>query len=468
MKKHTLKITALLLAAAISAATVFQFSYLSVSGESGAGSAESTESSASTESTGSSEASAAAEETVPEPEITAGAAVIYCRNTGETLYVKNGDARYSPYSITKLMTALLAAQKLPLDQEVTVSASAANVGESSMGLLEGEVVTVEQLLYGLLLMSGNDAAVALAEAVSGSEEAFVELMNETAANIGCTNTHFANPNGLVDDVETHYTTANDMVKICKLAFGNVTIREIAGTEEYVMPATNKSDSRDMVNRIPVFAEGKEGTIAGKTGYWDTDKSTIAVDYTEKDLEFIIVILGANIDRRSDECVALIDYAAANLKGYTVVEAGQSEGTARVKHGEETMVDAVTGSDCVVYLPKQGSKELITTEVVLDTDTEAPVEKGQKIGTLNVYIAGEISTKVDLVAAKSIGVGMLPSYIGIPDRTTKMILIAAAVVILFLLIRFVNKTRTKIKKRKAHKEKVFTIAMDEFNREQNKR
>lgn len=133
-----------------------------------------------------------------------------------------------------------------------------------------------------------------------------------------------------------------------------------------------------------------------------------------------------------------------------------------------MVDAVTGSDCVVYLPKQGSKELITTEVVLDTDTEAPVEKGQKIGTLNVYIAGEISTKVDLVAAKSIGVGMLPSYIGIPDRTTKMILIAAAVVILFLLIRFVNKTRTKIKKRKAHKEKVFTIAMDEFNREQNKR
>ncbi|MGI6177100.1 MAG: D-alanyl-D-alanine carboxypeptidase family protein [Eubacterium sp.] len=475
MKKNTLKIIALVLAAAISAATVFQFPLFSTFAESSSGT--STESSDSTtdasSSTDSSTTDATAtedttDETVPEPEITAGSAVIYCRNTGETLYEKNGDARYSPYSITKLMTALLAAQKLPLDQEVTISENAASVGESSMNLVEGEVVTVEQLLYGLLLMSGNDAAVALAEAVSGSEEAFIELMNETAANIGCTNTHFANTNGLSNDVSTHYTSANDMVKICKLAFANVTIREIAGTEEYIMPATNKSESRDMVSHIPVLAEDREGTISGKTGYWDDDNSTIAVDYIEKGLEFIIVILGENIDKRQDECDALITYATANLKGYTVVEAGTVEGTARVKHGQETKVDAVAGSDCVVYLPKQGSKELITTEVVLDTDTEAPVEKGQKIGTLNVYIAGEISTKVDLVAAKAISVGMLPSYIGIPDKTTKIICVVALIIVVFILVRVVNKIRYKRKKRKAHKEKVFTLAMDEFNREQNKR
>ena len=129
------------------------------------------------------------------PDITAGGAVTYCQNTGEVIYSKNMHTKYAPYSTTKMMTALLAVQNLPLDQEVTISERAVQEGEATMNLQAGEVVTVKDLIYGTLILSGNDAAWALAEAVSGDIETFVDLMNKTADNIGCEDTHFSNPIG---------------------------------------------------------------------------------------------------------------------------------------------------------------------------------------------------------------------------------------------------------------------------------
>lgn len=130
------------------------------------------------------------------PTVYAGGAVVYCENTGETIFSQNAKRQYDPYSITKLMTALLAVQHLPLDKTVTVSEKAAAQGESTMDLVKGEKVTVEQLLYGALLLSGNDAAYALGEAVSGNMTDFVRLMNKTARNIGCRSTHFENATGI--------------------------------------------------------------------------------------------------------------------------------------------------------------------------------------------------------------------------------------------------------------------------------
>ena len=211
------------------------------------------------------------------PAINSGAGIVYCRNIGEVIYSKDADVRYSPYSITKLLTALLAVQKLPLDRVITISEEAAAQEGSSMELKAGEEVTVEQLICGTLILSGNDAAYALAESASGSVDDFVALMNTTCANIGCKNTHFVNPNGLIDDVEQQYTTARDMLEIAKLVFANETVRKYAGMLSYDMPATNLSEAYTMQGHNELMSYGKRCYVAGKTGYFN-GKATIVMDY----------------------------------------------------------------------------------------------------------------------------------------------------------------------------------------------
>lgn len=175
---------------------------------------------------------------VEKPDVTAGGAIVYCQNTGEVVYSKNMNKKIAPYSVTKLMTVLLAVQNLPLDKEVTISHAAASQKEASMNLKAGEVLTVKDLIYGALLPSGNDAAYALGEAVSGNMKDFVKLMNKTAVNIGCENTQFKNPNGMKQ--KGHYTSAYDMMLITKTALSNDVIRKAAGSTSYTVKKTNKS------------------------------------------------------------------------------------------------------------------------------------------------------------------------------------------------------------------------------------
>lgn len=401
------------------------------------------------------------------PAISAGSALIYCRNTGSVLFSKAADVRMSPYSITKLMTALLAVQRLPLDREITVSEEDASAGGSTMELKAGEIVTVEELLYGTLVLSGNDAALTLGKAVSGDTETFVGLMNDTAANIGLNNTHFANPSGLIDDVSKHYTTANDMLEIAKLAFANEIILKIAGTEKYEMPATNLSGPRTMENHNDLLTEGREGYVAGKTGYWADDKCTLVMDYRADSLEFITVILGANIKTRSADCDALTDYAADNLRGIVAIEAGKDVGMVRVRHGERTRVAAYTASDAVIYMPREGSRELISTEAVMDDDVAAPLSKGDVVGKYRIYVAGELVDEIDLVSHEDVPVGWFPSYIGIPNRAALIIAGAAALILLIVIIRTVNRIKAKRARRKAHRELVRAMARRELERERKR-
>ncbi len=160
---------------------------------------------------------------VAKPNITAAGAMVYCQNTGEIVYSKNSQKKLEPFSVTKLMTVLLAVQNLPLDKEVTVSAKAASQKRGFHQRKEGEILTVEDLIYAALLPSGNDAAYALGEAVSGDMETFIALMNKTAKNIGCKKTHFTNPSGM--QAKRHYTTASDMMEIVKVALSNDIIRK---------------------------------------------------------------------------------------------------------------------------------------------------------------------------------------------------------------------------------------------------
>lgn len=402
------------------------------------------------------------------PVIKSAAALVYCRNTGETICAKGTEKKLSPLGLTKLMTALLAAQKLPLDQDITVSAAAASQDSPKLGLVEGETVSAERLLYALMLQSSNDAAYALAESISGTEADFVALMNSTAANIGCRNTWFAGITGTVTDVSAEYTTAKDMLEIAKLAYGNETLLKIAGTDSYEMPATNMSDARQLTQTVTLVTDGRDGYAGGCMGYASDSRMNLSMYYRQNGLDLITIVLGAKTVRVNAETDTLIDYAAANVNGITVVKAGRNMGKARVGHGAETRVDVLTSQDCIVYLPRQGSKDLIRTETVINTDVEAPVKAGDVVGKCRIYVADELVNEIDLVAGSDVETGWLPSYIGISNRASVIASVVIFLVLLLLLVRNINIARSRRRRRRLRRDKALEIARHELEEEQRRR
>lgn len=403
-----------------------------------------------------------------EPEITAEAAILYCENTGEIIYAKNAKTVMKPYSITKLLTALLAVRNLSPDQVVTVSATAAGQGGSSMELKEGEQLTVEELLYGTLVVSGNDAAYALAEAVSGSVSDFVDLMNKTAANIGCRNTKFANPSGLSNDIKKHYTTAEDFLQIAKLAFADDTVRKIAGASKHTVPATNKSEERKLEEHTELISKASSGIVAAKTGFWDEANCSISALYDKDGLRLIIILMGDTMDERTDDVLALTKYAERTIQGITVVKNGEAAGNVRVHHGAKTKIEAFAALDGVAYLPAGASESLITTEAVMKDDVEAPVEKGDVVGTYRIYVADELVNEVDLISGEDVKTGWLPSYLGISNTTT---VIGGAVIGALLILSIwikVHNARVRRAKKRLHRQMVMEMAMEELRREQEKK
>ncbi|MFW6157053.1 MAG: D-alanyl-D-alanine carboxypeptidase family protein, partial [Armatimonadota bacterium] len=199
----------------------------------------------------------------PAPELDCSAAVVIDPETRQFIYEHNADERLFPASLTKMMTALLVAEAGDLHRTVTISQRAATVGESSMNLTAGEELKVEHILMGALLPSANDAAVACAEAVSGSLEEFVELMNERARQLGMTNTRFANPHGLHD--ENHYSTARDMAILALHVMGRAELRPIVCRQEAIVPWPGKPHDRKLLNRNRLLEQWPDADGV-KTGY----------------------------------------------------------------------------------------------------------------------------------------------------------------------------------------------------------
>ncbi|TDP59586.1 D-alanyl-D-alanine carboxypeptidase family protein [Aminicella lysinilytica] len=399
---------------------------------------------------------------VTKPSITAGGAMVYCENTGEVVYSKNAGTRYSPYSITKLVTALLAVQNLPLDKEVTVSAKVAAIGETTMSLEPGEKVTVEQLLYGMLMLSGNDAAYALGEAVSGNMNDFVALMNKTAKNIGCTHTHFANPNGMKSS--SHYTTAGDFIQITRVALSNSTIKKIAGTKVYKMKATNKNKARTFKTHMDLLTDSGSGVYAGKTGYWTQYDCSLACAYKKNGLNLYIVILADTKTQRENDLKKLIDYSVKKVDGVRVVKAGKNEGKVRIKHGVKTRIDAYTSEDAYAYLPKEGSKSLISTKTVMDDDVKAPITRGTEVGTLKIYVGDDLVNQVPLVVNEDVATGWFPSYLGISNFASVIIGLVALAVMGFFIWVVAMRASYRRKKKKIRQRKIMRMAEEEARRE----
>lgn len=283
------------------------------------------------------------------PAIYAESGILVDLSDGRILYAKNIDKQLYPASITKIMTTLLAIENCSPEEQVTFSQKALDSIEwdsSNIGCRLGEVLTMEQCWYGMMLNSANEVCSGVAEHVSGSIEAFVELMNEKAASLGCTGTHFSNANGLPD--ENHYTTAHDMALIAQAAFANETFRTVTGTKTYEIPATEKyTEIRYLRNHhkmlLPDTEYYYEGCIGGKTGYTEAALNTL-VTFAERDGTTLMCVTMRTQGRQVyTDTASLFDYGFAggfpeenamylngtnpeNANGDSPETEGQSEGS----------------------------------------------------------------------------------------------------------------------------------------------
>ncbi len=396
------------------------------------------------------------------PAILAETAIVIDVKTGQVLYDKNMHEQREPASTTKIITALLALENLDLSKTVTKDAETPFTEGSRIYLLEGEQVTVEQLMYALLLESANDAAVALGKEIAGSVPAFAEVMNKKAKELGAENTNFVNPNGLHED--GHLTTAYDLAMIAREAMKNEEFRKLVMTYRYIIPATNKQDTRYLYNTNRLIYDEKtkvlvngvmraakyEGVTGIKTGYTSHAGGCLVSGAIRGDTELISVVMKSTDAGRFADSIALLDYAFDNYKSVKAMDGGTILGEIPVKRGSERKVQVVARQDAYATLPSEASSSLVKTEVILDDKVNAPITKGQKVGAVEIYAGDQHVGTVDAVAAGDIPEGGVLSVIGITDETAKVIerVIASILILIVLLFAaYVALKRRQIRRRK---------------------
>ena len=331
-------------------------------------------------------------------EVDARACILMDAKTGAVLYEKNADEALPPASVTKVMTMLLIFEAIDsglisYTDMISVSENAASMGGSQIYLAPGEKMSVDDLLKGLIVASGNDAAVALAEAVAGSEEAFVAKMNERAAELGMVNTHFENTNGLDDTSENHVISARDIAIATREVLKHPKVLEYSSI--WMDTIRDGAFGLTNTNRLIRFYDGATGL---KTGSTSKAKFCISATAERGGLSLIAVILGSSTkDARYDLAKSLFDFGFANYACYTDPEA---------KVGEVRMTGGVKDTLSVyretfeITLGK-GDVSKIETRVDIPEKLAAPVVEGQKIGTVTYLVNGKEIGASDVLAAETI-------------------------------------------------------------------
>ena len=411
------------------------------------------------------------------PDITGSAAYVYCATTEEVLWKKNASKQYNLASITKLMTCLLAAEKLDLAEEVTITQAATEVIKTESFVYAGEKIKAEDLVYAALLASANDAAKALAITVSGNEKKFVKLMNQKAKELGCKNTRFVTSSGVYN--KNHYSSAEDIVKIARAAFANPDVLRIAKVAEYTVPATNKTDAVTL-KTTNLFLKGGEadtgngkikikkykGMVAGKTGTTNVNRTTMVVLCKIDGFDIYAVILDSTLQQRYRDIKKLLDYAKATLSPYKAFESGQSFEGAKLKGGATNRVNALASADGLINLPEGASASLVTTQVSFDADLQAPSKKGQVIGKAAVYLADEKIREIDLTAAEDVKEGWFLSRFGITNLQTVILFFVLAVILAFCILILVLRTINKRKRKAARQRRLMEAARRQMEREKD--
>lgn len=344
----------------------------------------------------------------------AGAALMYELNSGTLLYGYNIDQKMYPASVTKVMTCLVAIENGNMDDVVTVSESvvaARDPDGSNADLVEGEELTMRDLIFCLMVASANDAGHLISEHIAGSTEAFVEMMNQKAQELGCTGTHFANPHGLHD--ENHYTTARDIAKIMLAAMEHELFLEAYSSKVYEVPATNKSEERRllstnyMIEKTMVDHYYDSRVIGGKTGFTTPAGRCLAAVSESGDMKLLTVVLGGTTDLNQYGVVVygsfgvtgdLIDMGFDNYTTAQVLSSDAILSSFPVSGGENDTQAVVRDSISTVVPADMAVGQLRYEYILDDGNLTAPVEKGQSLGLVRVWYQAKCLAQREIYAS----------------------------------------------------------------------
>ena len=326
-----------------------------------------------------------------EPKINARAAVIYDRKSKKIIWGKKENERRPMASTTKIMTAIVVLEHANLNDTVTVSKKSGGTGGSRLGLKAGDKITVENLLYGLLLVSGNDAAVALAEYVGGSVEGFAKMMNEKAEELGLKDTHFVTPHGL--DMQEHYTTALELAKMADYALNIKKFAQIVNTKNITISINGRSKNLKNTNELLGNLYGVNGV---KTGFTNGANRCLVTSVNRDGMNIITVVLGADTKKdRTNDSVKLIEFAYQNYEIYNTKDIINekyeewkkiNENRIKVINGKKNTVSTKLEELDNYFVPiKKVDEQKINVKIFNVDEINAPVQKDDYIGKLCVYV-----------------------------------------------------------------------------------
>lgn len=323
--------------------------------------------------------------------VSAASAVLIEAETGTVLFAKDPDARRAMASTTKIMTAILTIEAGDLDRKFTVDPYAIMIEGTSMGLREGDIVSRRDLLYGILLPSGNDAANAAAVSVAGSVSAFADKMNEKAAALGLENTHFVTPSGL--DADGHYTTARDLANLTAYAMKNPLFREIVSCKSKQLEFGNPPYKRTLYNSNKMLSR-YDGAIGVKTGFTDKARRCLVSAAQRDGVTLIAVTLNAGDDW--NDHTRMLDYGFSQVKAYPI-ETGCSATVSVAGTGKSVGVYA--NNTTLALKPDQRQK--LERRVLLPAMVYGEVRQGDKLGELEFFLDGMLVKSVPLYADESV-------------------------------------------------------------------
>lgn len=340
-------------------------------------------------------------------------AILIEASTGTIIYEKNSHEKLAPASMTKMMSMLLIVEaiedgKLSWDQMITTSENASSMGGSQILLETGEKMSVEDLFKGIAVASGNDAVVALSEAVAGTEEEFVNMMNQRAKELGLEDTNFKNPHGL--DTANHYTSAYDMAMIAKELVRHEKVLEFTSIyEDYLREDQENKVWLVNTNKLVKFYDGMDGL---KTGYTKEAGYCLTATAKRGDTRFITVVMGEEDTKtRNSETTSMMDYAFGQYEVEKVLDKKRTVGTVRVEKGKVDTIQLVPMDDVTILNKKSDQKKNSNYEVKTKTIT-APIKKGEQVGELILEVDGEEKRTVPLTVQESIEkANLLEVYLG---------------------------------------------------------
>ncbi|WP_148629921.1 D-alanyl-D-alanine carboxypeptidase family protein [Bacillus sp. E214] len=330
-------------------------------------------------------------------------AILIEKDTGSVIYDKNKDERLSPASMTKIMTMLLIMEaldqkRITMEDKVRTSEYAASMGGSQIFLEPGEEMTVDQMLRGIAIGSGNDASVAMAEKIAGSEEEFVKRMNAKVQELGLKNTKFQNCTGL--PTTDHYSSAFDMATIAKELLKHEEITNFTSLyESYLREDSDKKFWLVNTNKLVKFYPGVDGL---KTGFTHQAGYCLTATAKKDNLRVIAVVFGAeNPKERNSQITKMLDYAFANYQSRPVYKKEQPLALLKIEKGQQKKVSLVT-NDSVSLLNKKGEDNVnIRPNIVLKKDVQAPIKKGDQLGVLKMMRDDKVISETPLIASKDV-------------------------------------------------------------------